>query len=107
MPIFASRVGGDLQLVLQRVRVAGGEDRLQALLLLGQRVEVGAFLGVGGVDLVQPLLRLQHLAHAFLDRLAHGHLWIQLRFLRQVADLDPGLRARLAGEIRVHDGHDP
>jgi hypothetical protein len=82
------------------VRVAGGEDRFQALLFLGQRVEVGAFLGVGGVDRVQRGLRLQHFAHAFLDRLAHGVFRVQFRLLLQVADLDAGLRAGLAGRSR-------
>jgi hypothetical protein len=73
----AQRVGGDFQLVLQGVRIAGGQDRLQALLFLGQRVEIRAVLGIGGVDLVQPRLRLQHFAHAFLDGLAHGLFRIQ------------------------------
>ena len=102
----AQRVGGHFQLVLQGVRIAGGEDRLEPLLFLGQRVEVGAFLGVGRVDLVQPCLRLQHFADAFLDRLAHGHVRIELRLLRQVADLDAGLRPRLAREVGVDAGHD-
>jgi hypothetical protein len=55
------------------VRIAGGEDRLQALLLGGELVEVRAFLGVGLVDAVERGLGLQHLADAFLDGLAHGH----------------------------------
>ena len=56
----------------------------------GQRVEVGAFLGVGGVHRLQRGLGLQHFAHAFLDRLAHGLVRVQFRFLRQVTDLMPG-----------------
>src|SRR5690606_8044756 len=53
-----------------------------------------------------PRLRLQDFADAFLDRLAHGLFRVQLRLLRQVADLDPRLRPRLADEIGVHAGHD-
>ena len=93
-------------LLLEGVGVARGQDRLQALLLLGQRVEVGAFLGVGGVDRLQRCLRLQHFAHAFLDGLADGVLRVQFRLLRQVTDLDAGLRAGLAFEVLVHAGHD-
>src|SRR5690606_22548956 len=103
----AQGVGGDFQLLLEGVGVAGGEDGFQAFLFLGQGVEVCAFLGVGGVDLVQARLRLQDLAHAFLDRLAHGVLGVELGFLRQVADLDARLRAGLALEVGVDAGHDP
>ncbi len=102
----AERIGGHVQLVFQGMRITGGQDRLQALLLLGQRVEVGTFLGVGGIHRFQRSLRLQHFAHAFLDRLAHGLVRVQFRFLRQVADLDARLRAGLALEIGVHAGHD-
>ena len=102
----AQRVGGHVQLVLQRVRVAGGQDGFQAFLLLGQGIEVGAFLGVGGVDRLQRGLRLQHFAHAFFDGLADGVLRVQFRLLGQVTDLDAGLRAGLAFEVLVHAGHD-
>ncbi len=102
----AQRVGGHFQLLFQQVRIAGGQDRLQPLLLGGELVEVGAFLGIGLVDPVQRGLRLQHLADAFLDRFAHGLGRVQLRLLRQVADLDARLRARFAAEIGVHAGHD-
>jgi len=100
------RIGGHVQLLFDGVRVTGGEDRLQALLLLGQRVEIGAFLGVGRVHGFQCGLRLQHVAHAFFHGLAHGVLRVQLRLLGQVTDLDAGLRAGLALEIGVHAGHD-
>jgi hypothetical protein len=102
----AQRVGGDLQRALQRVRIARGEDRLEALLLGGQLVEIGAFLGVGGVDLVEPLLRVEDLADAFLDGLAHGLFGVELGFLRQKADLDVRLRTRLAVEVLVDARHD-
>ena len=102
----AQCIGGHVQLVFQGVRVAGGQDRLQALLFLGQRVEVGAFLGIGQVHRVQRGLGLQHFAHAFLDRFTHGLGRVQFRFLRQVANLDARLRARFALEIGVHAGHD-
>ncbi len=102
----AQRVGGDVELILQRVRIARCQDRLQTLLLLGQCVEIGAFFGIGGVDRLQCGLCLQHLAHAFLDRFADGLVGIQLRFLRQVADLGAGLWPCLALEIGIYAGHD-
>ena len=88
------------------MRVTGGEDRFQALLFGGEFVEIGVFFGVGGIHRVQRGLRLQYFADALFDRLADGVLGVQLRFLRQVADLDAGLRAGLAVEVGVHAGHD-
>jgi len=41
-----------------------------------------------------------------LDLLAHGLGGVELRLLRQVADLDARLRARLAEDVGVHAGHD-
>jgi hypothetical protein len=88
------------------VRIASGQDGFQPFLFLCQCIEVGAFLGIGVVDLVQRGLGLQHFAHAFLDRFTHGLGRVQARFLLQVADLDAGLRTGFAVEIGVHAGHD-
>jgi hypothetical protein len=51
----AQGVGGDFHLVFG-VAAGGGDDRFQAGLFLGQLVEVGVRLGVGGVHLFQLLL---------------------------------------------------
>jgi hypothetical protein len=102
----AQRVGGHFELALQRVRVVGGEQVFQLLLLLGQLVEIGAFFGVFGVDLVQALLRVENFGDAFFDRFAHGLFRIQLRLLRQIADLGAGVGACLTLEVGVHAGHD-
>ncbi|AJC45933.1 hypothetical protein SB85_09300 [Xanthomonas sacchari] len=83
-----------------------GQDRLQALLFLGQRVEIGAFLGIGGVHRFQRGLRLQHFATPSSTDSRTGLVRVQLRLLRQVADLGAGLRTRLAFEIGVHAAHD-
>ena len=63
-------------------------------------------LGNVVADLVEAVVRLLHVADAFLDRLAHGLVRIELRFLRQVADLDARAGRGLALDILVHAGHD-
>ena len=86
----AQRVGGDLELMLDVVAGGSGDDRLEFRLLGREFVEVGVGLGIGGVDLVQALLRAEHLAQALLHRLAHGLVRIELRLLRQIADAHVG-----------------
>lgn len=80
-------------------------DRLQLTLLFGQLVKVGVRIGVQGVHLIQASQRLLNVAHGLFHRLADGLLQIELRLLRQVADLNPRLRARLAFDIGVNAGH--
>ena len=101
----AQRVGGDLQLVLDVV-AGGGQHRFVFRLLRGQLVEIGVGLGVGGIDFVQFLPRLQHLAQALLDRLAHGLVRVELRLLRQIADRHIGHGNGLALDVLVQPGHD-
>src|SRR6185503_17412876 len=59
----------DLQLVVG-LAAAGGDDRLVLALLRSELVEIRVFLRIGGVDSLELLLRLEHLAHALLHRLA-------------------------------------
>ena len=106
LPPWDAKIGGHFQLALQGMRVVGGQDVLQLLLLFGQLVEVRAFLGVGGVDLFQALLRVEDLRNAFFHRFADGLLRIQLRFLGQIADLGARVGARLALEVGIDAGHD-
>ena len=49
---------------------------------------------------------IDDLAEAFLDVAAHVLVRIELGFLRQVADLDAGLRARFAVDLGIEAGHD-
>ncbi|MNR24230.1 hypothetical protein D3C85_1412990 [compost metagenome] len=91
------------------VRAAGGgrgDDGFQVSLLSGQRVEVGVRLGVGGVDLVQALLGGDDGAQAFFNRLAHRVLGVQLRFLRQVADVQARHGDGFAFDLFIDASHD-
>jgi len=101
----AQRVGGEFQLMLG-IGTRGGNNGLQSPLFLGQLVEVGIRLGIGGVDFFELLLGLHHGAHARFDFLAHGLLGIELRFLRQVADGDIRQMLHLAVVFLVDAGHD-
>ncbi|MCY1214074.1 hypothetical protein D9M72_258780 [compost metagenome] len=102
----AQRVGGDLQLQLGVVAVARGQDGFVLGLIGGQRVEVGVRLGIGRIDLVELLARLEHAAQGLFHRLAHGLLGVELRLLRQVADVQVRHRRGLALDLLVEAGHD-
>ncbi|MNS65190.1 hypothetical protein D3C72_983420 [compost metagenome] len=105
----AQRVGGDFHLVFDVVRAAGGgrgDDGFQVSLLSGQGVEIGVRLGVGGVDLVQALLGGDDGAQAFFNRLAHRVLGVQLRFLRQVADVQARHGDGFAFDLFIDASHD-
>ncbi len=102
----AQCVGGYFQLALQVVAIGGLQDRLELGLLGGQRVEVGVWLGIGGIDGIQTGLGVLDHADRFLDDLAHGLLGIELRLLRQVADIDARHGAGFAVELGVDAGHD-
>ncbi len=101
----AQRVGGDLELVFG-VGAGCGDHGFEPRLFGGERVEVGILFGIGGIHLVEFLLRGEHFAEALLHFLAHGVVGIELRFLRQVADGDVGLVLHLAVVFLVHAGHD-
>ena len=102
----AKRVGGDFKLRVGVVAVAGSDDGFEFGLLFGERVKVGVFVAVGRVNLVEARLRGLNAAQAFFNDFAHGFVAVDQRFLRQVADLGAGVRARFAGEIFIHTGHD-
>ena len=88
------------------VGAGAADDGLHLGLLFRQRVEIGVFLAIGGVDFLQPRLGLEHIAHAGFDALAHGLVRIELRLLRQVADIEARHRDRLAFKFLVNTGHD-
>src|SRR5690606_36616268 len=78
-------------------------------LLLEQRVHLVVVhrLGELAADLIEAMDQRERVGDALLDGLPNGLLRIELRLLREVADLDARLRARLAVEILVDARHDP
>jgi hypothetical protein len=88
------------------VAVGGLDQVLQFRLLLGQGVEIGVRLGVGGIDGVQALQGGLDMAQGLLDIAAHVLGGVELGFLGQEADLDAGLRPGLALDLGVETGHD-
>ncbi|MNQ01434.1 hypothetical protein D3C85_140940 [compost metagenome] len=102
----AQRVGGHFQLQIQIAAVGSRDDRFQACLFRGQGVEIGVFLGIRGVHGFQLGLRFKHFAQARFDFLAHGFCRVQLRFLRQVADVQARHRHGFALDVGVDACHD-
>ena len=102
----AQRVGGDFQLQFNVVTRTGGDDGFQAGLFFGQLVEVRIGFGIRGVDRFELLLCVHHLTQAALDFLAHRLGGVELRLLRQVADVQVGHRRGFAFDVLVEAGHD-
>ncbi len=101
----AQRICSDLQLVLG-VGAGSGDHRFQLALLGSQRIEVGVFFGVSGVDLFQACLGVVDLSHRLFHRLAYGVLGVELGLLRQIADRQACHRDRFAFEFLVDACHD-
>jgi hypothetical protein len=102
----AQRIGGHFQLLVQAVAIGGRNDGFQARLLGRQCIEIGIFFGIGGIDSIQLGLRFKDFAQRAFDFLAHGLGGIQLRFLRQIADIQVRHRHGFAFDILVHASHD-
>ncbi len=100
------RIGGDFQLTLKVVTIAGLQDSFELGLFSRQLVEVGIRFGVRGVDLVQTCLSVLDDADRFLNHFTHGFGRVQNRFLWQVADVQLWHRTGFAFELGVDAGHD-
>ncbi|MNG86910.1 hypothetical protein D3C79_456990 [compost metagenome] len=80
-------------------------DLFQTALFSGQLVEVGPFFSVQCVHFIKALKGTDHFCHRFFNRFANAVLHIELRFLRQIADLDARLRASFPFDIGIDAGH--
>ena len=102
----AQRVHGDLEVAVEVPRASRIDLVLQVGLLGEQLVEVGVRIAHCVADLVEPVDQPGQFGDAFLD-VAHDVLVrVQLRLLREVADLEAWREAGLAGETVVDAGHD-
>ena len=102
----AQGIGGNLQLALEVVPVAGLQDGFELGLLGRQLVEVRVGFGIGSVNLVQACLGVLDAADRFFHHFANGLVRIKLRLLRQVADIQLRHRPRFAIEFGVDTRHD-
>ena len=99
-------IGSAFQLVFHVVTIVRLDDRFQFTLFFGQLVEIGIGFGIGGIDFVQTRHGPFQIAHGFFNRFTNGLLRIEFRLLRQVTDLDTGLRTGFAFDFGINAGHD-
>ena len=91
---------------LQAGIARGGDDGFELGLFGRQFVEVGIRLGVFGVNLIQARLSVLDHADGFFNHFANGFGRVQLRLLRQVADVQVRHRTGFAVELGVDASHD-
>ena len=99
------RIGGDFELVLG-VATGGGDHRFVFGLIGSKLVEIGIWFGVGGVNLIELLLRLGDFAQPLFDAFAYGFFRVERRFLLEKTDLDVGHRHRFAVVVFIDASHD-
>src|SRR6185437_5558612 len=102
------RIRRDLELALQLPAAGGIDGVLQLRLAREEGIHFLLLEGLGEAvaDAIEFLDQPQRLRHAFLDRAAHVTCRVELWLLRQIADADAALRARLAVDLLVDAGHD-
>ena len=88
------------------VGTCGRNDRFELRLFGGERVKVGVFFGVGGINLFESRLCGLDFTHAAFDGLTHGFFGVELRLLWQVTDFDARHRRGFALDFGVHTRHD-
>ena len=98
-------IGGNFQLVF-RIGAGAANDGLHLGLLFSQRVKIGVFLTVGGVNFFQTGFGGEHITHAAFNAFAHGLIRVELRLLRQVANVEARHGNGLALKFLVHTRHD-
>src|SRR6185437_4280577 len=104
----AQRIRCNFELALELPAADGIDGILQLRLPLEEGIHFRLLerLGEAVADAVELLDQPQGLADAFLHDAAHVTCRIELRLLRQIADADATLRARLAVDLLVQAGHD-
>ena len=107
IPVWQTQgIGRALQLHVQVVTVVRLDNLFIFALLSGQFVEVRIRLGVFGIHFIQTFQGVNHLGYRFFNGFTHGVFRVQLRFLRQVADLNARLRTGFTFDVCIDAGHD-
>ena len=102
----AQRIGGDFQLALKVMAVAGLQNGFELGLFSGQLVEVCIRVCVLGIHLIQTRLGVLDHANGFFDHFANGFAWIQLRFLWQIAYVQIRHWTGFTVKLGVNASHD-
>src|SRR5579864_1663024 len=102
------RVGRDLELALELPAARGLDGVLELRLALEQRIHLlfRERFGKALADVVELLELAEGLPESFHHRDTHVLRGVELRLLRQEADADAALRARLAVDVAVETRHD-
>lgn len=87
------------------IRTGSGNNGFQASLFCGQCVKVSIRFGISRVHGIKLGLSLHHLAHAFFYNLTNRCFRIELRFLRQITDLEIVLPGNFAINVFIDTGH--
>ncbi len=82
------------------------DDLFILALLCGPLVEVRIRLSVFGIHFIQTFQRVNHFGYRFFNGFANGVFRVQLRFLRQVTNLDARLRTGFTFDVLYQCRHD-
>ena len=99
------RIRRTLQLNVQVVTVVSLNDLFQTALFSGQLVKIGIRIGVQRIHFIQAFQGVNHFRNRFFNGLTHGVFRVQLRFLRQVTNLDVWLRTRFTFDVFINARH--
>ncbi len=80
-------------------------DLFQTALFSGQLVKIGIRIGVQRIHFIQAFQGVNHFRNRFFNGLTHGVFRVQLRFLRQVTNLDVWLRTRFTFDVFINARH--
>ena len=101
----AQGIGGYFQLVLG-VGAGAAKDGFHLGLFFGQRIKIGTVLAIGGVDFFEPRFGLEDVPHPGFDAFAHALIGVELRLLRQIANVQTRHRHGFALKLLIHTRHD-
>ena len=101
----AKGISCHFHLALNVVAVGSLYKGFQFALFLGEGIEVGIWLGIGGIDLIQLRQCVMDAGDRLIDDFLDGLGVVQFRFLGQITDVDAGLGTGLTNVILVDTGH--